>query len=139
MLKRVLKTIAVSTSTGVLAVASFLTPATASLEAHQTQMEANGFSLWNDGEISGVAFDVWTRPARLGGGFYYFLWAGHYANISDHAQPEVAVFFDSNVATVNGAWLVDCYNYASYDPECLNSAQKPAHVRQLGSIPAPLR
>ena len=138
MLKHVLRTVTLSTSLSVLALSSLLSPALAATKENQGGSGPAGFSLWNDGEMSGIAFDVWTRPARDGGGFYYFLWAGAYAGITDHAQPEVAVFFDSNIATVNGAWLVDCYGNASYSPECLNAERKPNHVRSLGSIPAPV-
>lgn len=120
--------------------AASLCPLPAIASSKQTDSGPTGFTLWNDGEMSGVAFKVWTRPARQGGGFYYFLWGGHYANITDHARPEVAVYFDSNIATVNGSWLVDCYNNASSRSLCANAEGKPDHVRRSGgSIPAPLR
>ncbi|MGD1867584.1 MAG: hypothetical protein ACFB0D_23790 [Phormidesmis sp.] len=139
MFNRFLKTTAVSLSLGVLTVASAFSPAIAAPKENSASDGPAGFTLWNDGEMSGIAFDVWTRPARDGGGFYYFLWAGEYADITNHARPEVAVFFDSNIATVNGAWLTDCYADASYRTECQNAAQKPSHVRSRDSIPAPIR
>ena len=85
----------------------------------------------NIGGSSGVAFDVWTRPARAGG-FYYFLWQGQYAAIPETAEPEVVVFFDSNIAQVKGNWLVDCLNGGSSDG-CRNPEDKPAHARFTGS------
>lgn len=100
-------------------------------------MEAAGFTLWNDGEMNGVAFDVWTRPAREGGGFYYFLWGGQYANIVDYGSPEVMVYFDSNIAQVNGAWMRDCYDNASYGDQCQNAGGKPAHIRHAGPCALP--
>ena len=132
MLKKVLKTVAMAAGIGISVAASPFSPA-------QASPEAQGFSLWTSGERSGIAFDLWTRPAREGGGFYYLLWEGTHANVTDRSQPEVAVFFDSNIATVNGDWLVDCYNNGSYGSECLDPSRKPNHVRQRGSIPAPLR
>lgn len=129
MLKHVSKAVAITAGVGIF-VASALSPAKAS-------PEAEGFSLWTSGERSGIAFDLWIRPARQGGGFYYFLWEGSHANVTDRTRPEVAISFDSNAATVNGAWLVDCYNDASYSSQCLDPGSKPTHVRQRGSIPAP--
>ena len=129
MRKRVFPAIAMTVGISIIA-ASALFPARAT-------PAAQGFSLWTSGERSGIAFDLWTRPAQDGGGFYYLLWAGTHANVADRSQPEVAVYFDSNVATVNGAWLVDCYNEASPSSQCLNPERKPEHMRQRGFLPSP--
>ena len=132
MLRRLLATSALATTLGLSSLLPALTPAADAQEPrHHALMEADGFSLWNHGERSGVAFDVWTRPAREGGGFYYFLWQGQYAAVTDTAEPEVVVFFDSNIATVNGNWLVDCLNNGSSD-WCQKPEDKPAHARFTG-------
>ncbi len=133
MLRRLLSTSACATVLGLLSLLPTVTPAVIAKEArHHAQMEADGFSLWNFGERSGVAFDVWTRPAREGGGFYYFLWQGQYAAIADTAEPEVAAFFYSNIAQVNGSWLVDCLDNGSTSPQCQNPGGKPSHMRFTG-------
>ena len=133
MLRKLLATSVLATTLGLASLLPALTPtADAQAPRHHALMEADSFSLWSYGERSGVAFDVWTRPARAGGGFYYFLWQGQYAAIPETAEPEVVVFFDSNIAQVKGNWLVDCLNGGSSDG-CRNPEDKPAHARFTGS------
>lgn len=134
MFRKVLSASALATALGFSSLLPSLTPAaSAQAPRHHASMEADGFSLWNSGERSGVAFDVWTRPAREGGGFYYFLWQGQYSSIADTAEPEVAVFFYSNIAKVDGSWLVDCIDNGSASSQCQNPNSKPSHMRFTGS------
>lgn len=133
MFRQLLSASALATALGLTSLLPTLTPAaTAQAPRHHAQMEADGFSLWSSGERSGVAFDVWTRPAREGGGFYYFLWQGQYSSVPDTAEPEVAVFFYSNIAKVDGSWLVNCLSNNSTGSQCQNSGSKPSHVRVTG-------
>ncbi|NJM99838.1 MAG: hypothetical protein HC800_24295 [Phormidesmis sp. RL_2_1] len=107
-----------------------MTAPTSAQEAdYQQAMRADNFSLWNSGEMSGIAFDVWRRPAASGGGFYYFLWQGQYGRVADTGDPEVVVFFDSNIAQLKSELLTDCYNAPATSTTCLNPESKPAHYR----------
>lgn len=101
--------------------------------SYQQTMTADDFTLWNSGESQNIAFNVWKRPARAGGGFYYFLWEGQYADVVDRGNPEVVVFFDSNVAQLNSEFLVDCYHAGSSSSTCLNPQSKPVHYRYTGA------
>ena len=134
MLNRILAALIITSGFSLSAVIhSSIPPAAANDKPHLQAMEAAGYTLWNDGEITGVAFDVWTRTARQGGGFYYFLWEGHYADITDYGSPEVVVSFNSNIAQVNGVMIEDCFADGGYGTECLNPENKPEHFRHVGS------
>ncbi len=142
MFNKFLPAVTLATSLGCCALATTLTAAASTQSAspqtllaqaapYQQTMAADNFSLWNSGEMSGIAFDIWRRPAAVGGGYYYFLWKGQYASVPDKGNPEVVVFFEGNIAQLKSAFLVDCYNASdSYSPgSCLNPESKPAHYR----------
>lgn len=120
-------------SIGLASLPTVLTLSASAQESYYQQiMRSDNFSLWNSGEMSGIAFDVWRRPAASGGGYYYFLWKGQYASVADKGDPEVVVFFDSNTAQLKSAFLVDCYNAPGSSMTCLNPETKPVHYRYAG-------
>lgn len=133
MINRLLSRISLAGGLGLIALSPLLTPAAlAQNTPHEQAMAADDFTLWNDGEMNGIAFDVWTRSAASGGGFYYFLWEGNYENIADHGSPEVVVFFESNIAQVNTNLLTDCFRDGSYSDTCWKPERKPTHYRYTG-------
>ena len=127
MFSKLLPTAALAGSLGLVSLATTAVPVFAQEASHQQIMRADGFSLWNSGEMSGIAFDVWRRPAAAGGGYYYFLWQGQYGRVADKGDPEVVVFFDSNMAQLKSEFLTDCYNASGNT--CLNPDSKPTHYR----------
>ncbi len=134
MLNKIAFALTATVGGGFLLLTTALTPsamAQADMDYRQA-MAADGFTLWNSGESQNIAFNVWKRPARAGGGFYYFMWEGQYASVADRGNPEVVVFFDSNLAQLNSDFLVDCY-HAGSGSICLNSQNKPAHYRYTGA------
>lgn len=135
MLDRISFALLATAGTGFLSLVTALTfPAAAQAGMDYRQaMAADRFTLWNSGESQNVAFNVWKRQARAGGGFYYFMWEGQYANVADRGNPEVVVFFDSNITQLNSEFLVDCYWAGSYSPTCLEPQSKPVHYRYEGS------
>ena len=138
MFRKLLPTAALAGSLGLVSLASALiAPALAQEAYYQQVMRADNFSLWNSGEMSGIAFDVWRRPAASGGGFYYFLWQGQYGRVADKGDPEVVVFFDSNMAQLKSEFLTDCYNAPSTSNTCLNPDRKPVHYRFDGPCTFP--
>lgn len=132
MYSKLLCKAALASSIGVVSLfsASTFTSTSAQESDYRQVMRADSFSLWNSGEMSGIAFDVWRRPAASGGGYYYFLWKGQYARVADKGDPKVVVFFDSNTAQLKSEFLVDCYNGAG--SACLNPETKPTHYRYEG-------
>ena len=122
---------------GLLLATTAVLPASAQNLVHEQAMEADGFSLWNSGERGGVAFDVYNRSASAGGGYYYFLWSGNYGAVADHSDPEVVVFFQSNIARVTEPMLTDCYNANQNDDQCLEPDRKPTHFRHVGPCAFP--
>lgn len=133
MFSKLLPKAALVSSIGFISLFTALTSSASAQEPYYQQiMRSDNFSLWNSGEMSGIAFDVWRRPAASGGGYYYFLWKGQYASVADKGDPEVVVFFDSNTAQLKSAFLVDCYNAPSSSMSCLNPETKPAHYRYAG-------
>ncbi|MGB3291648.1 MAG: hypothetical protein WBB01_01510 [Phormidesmis sp.] len=130
MFGKLLPTATLAGTIGLVSLTTALTaPASAQEVDYQQVMRADNFSLWNSGEMSGIAFDVWRRPAASGGGFYYFLWQGQYGRVADTGDPEVVVFFDSNMAQLKSEFLTDCYNAPTSSDTCLNPDRKPAHYR----------
>ena len=126
--------LAIASSIGFFSLATAIAPSAVaqSLDYRQT-MENDDFSLWNSGESQGVAFNVWRRKGKSGGGYYYFLWAAPYASVEDRGDPEVVVFFDSNIARLDSEYLVDCYKEGSYaQQQCDEPEQKPTHYRYAG-------
>ena len=95
-------------------------------------MENDDFFLWNSGESRGVAFNVWKRKGKSGGGYYYFMWEAPYAGVEDRGNPEVVVFFDSNIARLDSKYLMDCYQDGSYAQQCDKPEAKPVHYRFAG-------
>lgn len=136
MLRRLLSALAIASSVSTVILSTSLV-ASAQEPRHYQAMEADSFSLWKTGEMSGIAFDIWRRPAALGGGYYYFLWQGQYANVVDTADPEVVVFFEGNIAQLKSAFLVDCHEAPDSDTFCLNPDRKPAHYRHVGPCAFP--
>ena len=133
MFSKLLSVAALTGSLGLLSLATAVTdPASAQETDYQQAMQADNFSLWNTGEMSGIAFDVWRRPAASGGGFYYFLWQGQHGRVTDTGDPEVVVFFDSNLAQLKSEFLTDCYSASTTSDFCLNPDRKPAHYRFEG-------
>lgn len=133
MLRKLLSKAALVSSIGFISLSATLTSSASAQESYYQQvMRSDNFSLWNSGEMSGIAFDVWRRPAASGGGYYYFLWKGQYASVADKGDPEVVVFFDSNTAQLKSAFLVDCYNASGSSMSCLNPETKPVHYRYAG-------
>lgn len=111
MFSKLLPMATLAGSLGLVSLATALSnPASAQEAYYQQVMQADNFSLWNSGEMSGIAFDVWRRPAASGGGYYYFLWQGQHGRVTDTGDPEVVVFFDSNMAQLKSEFLTDCYN-----------------------------
>lgn len=135
MISKLLSTLAIASGISLAANFTGMTPAASAQVPHHHQvMEADGFTLWNSGERSGIAFNVWTRPAALGGGYYYFLWEGRYTDVADTSNPEVVVFFEGNVVQLKAEFLVDCYaENIAYQRECQNPEQKPTHYRYQGT------
>jgi hypothetical protein len=140
MLNRMISALAIAGGIGVIGFTTALSPSALAQSASvQTQanyrqaMEADRFTLWNSGESQNVAFNVWKRPARAGGGFYYFMWEAPYASVVDRGDPEVVVFFDSNITQLNSEFLVECYNQGSAGSSCLKLESKPVHYRYTGS------
>jgi hypothetical protein len=135
MLNKLIPALAMAGNVGLLSLTTLLSPsAFAQAEPdYQQAMEADRFTLWNSGESQNVAFNVWRRPARAGGGFYYFMWEGPYANVIDRGDPEVVVFFDSNITQLNSEFLVECYDELGSGELCAKHESKPVHYRYTGS------
>lgn len=135
MLNKIVSALAIAGGISLLSATTALTPSSTAQEAldYQAVMKSDKFTLWNSGETQNVAFNVWKRPARAGGGFYYFLWKGPYAKVADRGNPEVVVFFDSNVVQANSEFLVDCYDNGRPGLSCVNPDNKPVHYRYQGS------
>lgn len=128
-----LSAVAVTSGIGLLSLASSIMPsAIAQTTDYREVMENDDFSLWNSGESRGVAFNVWSRKGKAGGGYYYFMWKAPYASVEDRGDPEVVVFFDSNITRLDSEYLVDCYNDGSYGQLCEEPEKKPAHYRYAG-------
>ncbi|PZO13570.1 MAG: hypothetical protein DCF25_15965 [Leptolyngbya foveolarum] len=133
MLFKMLSAVAVTSGIGLLSLASSIMPsAIAQTTDYREVMENDDFSLWNSGESRGVAFNVWSRKGKAGGGYYYFMWKAPYASVEDRGDPEVVVFFDSNITRLDSEYLVDCYNDGSYGQLCEEPEKKPAHYRYAG-------
>ncbi len=130
MFKKTVRALATASGISLIALTSV---ASAQGNEYRQYMEADDFSLWNSGESQGVAFNVWRRKGKSGGGFYYFLWKSPYAAVADRGDPEVVVFFDSNIAQLNSDFLVDCYQDGAYDSACQKPKTKPPHYRYTGS------
>lgn len=134
MLKKAIAALALTSGIGAL---SFASPFSAAVSAQSNDyrkiMEEDSFSLWNSGESQGVAFNVWKRKGKAGGGFYYFLWKAPYAKVADRGDPEVVVFFDSNIAQLNSEYLVDCYQNGDSGSVCEKPDKKPVHYRYSGT------
>lgn len=139
MLRKLISTSATAVGIGVLSLATAIAPAASAQEEppHYQAMEADSFSLWKTGERSGIAFDVWRRSASAGGGYYYFLWKGQYANVVDTGDPEVVVFFEGNIAQLKSAYLTDCYEAPIGSQTCLEPDKKPIHYRHAGTCAFP--
>lgn len=102
MFKKTIRALAIASSISLI---SLNFAASAQSNDYRQYMEADDFSLWNSGESQGVAFNVWKRKGKSGGGFYYFLWKSPYAAVEDRGDPDVVVFFDSNIAQLNSEFL----------------------------------
>ena len=130
MLRKTISALTVASGIGLLSLMAIFTPSSSAQSINYEQaMENDSFSLWNSGESQGVAFNVWQRKGKAGGGYYYFLWKAPYAVVEDRGDPEVVVFFDSNIAQLNSEYLTDCYQDGSYNSTCLNEETKPPHYR----------
>jgi hypothetical protein len=60
------------------------------------------------------------------------MWQAPYAAVEDRGEPEVVVFFDSNLVQLNSQFLVDCYQDATYSNTCIDPETKPTHYRWTG-------
>lgn len=134
MFKKPLPVLILASSLSLLSLATTIVPsATAQTTDYIEVMEDDDFSLWNSGESRGVAFNVWKRKAKSGGGYYYFMWEAPYAGVEDRGNPEVVVFFDSNIARLDSEYLVDCYKDGdTYAQQCDEPESKPVHYRYAG-------
>lgn len=86
----------------------------------EQMMDSEGLTRWTSGRFDDVAYDVWIR--RRSSGFYYFLWS--MPAPEDRSNPEIIVYFDSNVSRLNRAFVLGCY--FSYGGTCTGSGLSQA-------------